>query len=410
MDLSHIPVMKYETYKKWNHPGPDVNKLKTINPTLMSYRFMTQSKGINFTLQWSPRRPLKIYISLFCRLTKKHRNDSQFSAINDRRMMWKRRLHKVLLHIVLVSYGFATAFGLTTFNYRRKNKSFVDSKALNRYCKFMGLLFFVLYPLSLLLLLPDFDNKSRGVTDLARNSVFIGNWLLCTLIFVSQTSCSIKSCSVYNRAGALYADIMKNQYNSFYNDDIEFKLSYTTKCVLKTCFLAIGFFLVNITKFYFILEQNISPFQSFLFPFLFVPSFIMTLASNRFYVATTFCIYLLMKINSGIKAVDEGYRGISEMREMSVCWRNLSSMTAGRISRLERNYAELHQIFIDFNGMNAKYIGLILGFCFMNVVFEVRSEVPGLDVENFHRKTFPAMRLNFCAEWSHGDEDEEGQF
>lgn len=275
------------------------------------------------------------------------------------------RLHNVLLHINTLIHGLGMAFGLTTFYYCRRHKSFVDSKVLSRYCKFMGLLFFVLYPTAVLTLLVEFENELNGVTDMARNSVYVGSWLLCTLIFVNQTAYSTASCNVYNRAGALYIAMTKNQYER----DID-SLNFAAKCVLKTCVLAIGFLAVNIAKYYYRVK-TLSALETVLFIYLFLPSFIILLASNRFYVATTFCMYLIMKTNSRIKAVEEGYRGIIAMGKVSVFARTLPKMAAERIDELAANHTKLHQLFIDFHDMYAKYIVLILGFCFINVVFEV---------------------------------------
>lgn len=288
-------------------------------------------------------------------------------------MTWKEQLQSVLLHIVSILFNVGTVFGLTTFYYNEKHKSFIDSKFLIRYSKFVGLAFFVLYPLSVVIHLIDHNAKTVGVTDLARNSVFIGTWLLCSLIIFNQTSNSTASCSLYNQAGALYIDITGNQCKRSRNDDINFKLNLSAKCVLKTCFLALGFLLVNIGKFSFYFKARSSVWEIVLLIFLFVPSFVMILASNRFYAATTFCLYLIMQINNGIKAVDEGCRGLKVMGKISIFTRkmNLSRTVADKINISARNYAKLHQLFIDFNTIYAKYILLILGFCFTNIVLEV---------------------------------------
>lgn len=98
----------------------------------------------------------------------------------------------------------------------------------------------------------------------------------------------------------------------------------------------------------------------------------MTMASNRFYVATAFILYLVIKNNNDVKLVDEEYRGLNEMRKISPYFKNLSKMAASRINFLAIIHSDLHQLFVDFNTLYAKYIMLILGFCFVNIVFEVR--------------------------------------
>lgn len=287
-------------------------------------------------------------------------------------MKWQKILQNIFVHSIYLIFNIATVFGLTTFYYSGKHKAFVESKFLTRYCKFMGFAFIVLYPVSLFTLIVNPESEPRiGVTDIVRNSIFVGNWLLCSLIFLNQTSYSTASCQLYNQAGAFFVEIVENQCETS-PDDISFELNFSAKCVLKTCFLVLGFFLINIAKFYFRIEPTMTLFESVLFFYLFVPSFVMFLASNRYYVATTFCLYLIMKINNSIRAVGEGYRGIREMGKLSVLSKNLSSMVADTINSNSKSYARLHQLFIDFNSIYAKYIILILGFCFMNVVFEVK--------------------------------------
>ena len=288
-------------------------------------------------------------------------------------MSLKQRLQKVLLQIILIVFNIGIVFGLSTFYFSKSHKSFVDCKFLSRYCKFMGLAFFLFYPLSVLTLLANFSFESMGITDLARNSVYIGNWLLCTLIFFNQTSYSSESCNLYNQAGALYSEITKNQYQSFRNDDVDLFANLSAKCVLKTCFLALGFFLINIGKYYFRFESRLSLLEAMLFIYLFVPGFIMVLASNRFYVATTFCLYLIIKINNNIESVGEGHQEINVMRKISeMSKRKLSKRTTDKINNFAKNYMNLHKLFLSFNGIYSKYIVLVLGFCFVNVVFEVK--------------------------------------
>jgi hypothetical protein len=279
-------------------------------------------------------------------------------------MAWRTRVQDVLLRIILLVHGVATVFGLTTFHYSQRHKSFVDSGFLNRYCKFMGLSFFVMYPFSVFSFAVDIHQTS-GVTELAKNSVFLGSWLLCTLIFANQTSYASETCELYNRAAALYFDITNNQAND------NFKLRLSAKCVFKTCSLALGFLAVNIGKFHHFAGTRFSLLRCVLFPYLFVPSFVMILASNRFYVATTFCLYLMMRINNSIGAAGEGYRGLKELRRISIFSRRALKTTSARINALARSHAALHQLFIDFHAIYANKIVLILGFFFTNLVFEV---------------------------------------
>lgn len=276
-----------------------------------------------------------------------------------------------MLRAIIVIHGMGTALGLTTFYYCRRRKSFVDSAKLNRYCKFMGLAFFALYPMAILGLLEEGRKGGGGITEFARSIVFFGNWLLSALIYANQTSYSTASCDVYNRAQALLVDMVENQYESFYRDDVALRLSLAAQCVLKTGILATGFVLVNIAKFHYRAAPGLSPLEHLLFFVLFVPSIVMILASNRFHVATTFTLYLVVKSNEDLRAVADGYRGLIAMRRISVNARNLFGMAADRIDRLSRHRSALHQVFVDFHSMYGKYIVVILGHSFVNVVFEV---------------------------------------
>jgi hypothetical protein len=215
---------------------------------------------------------------------------------------------------------------------------------------------------------PSISNP--GITDIARSGVFLCNWLLCTLIIVNQTSNSSTSREIYNRAMVLYVDTMKNQFTI---DDTRF--AFIVKCAMKTSLLLVGFFIVNKSKYTYIINEPPETFEIVLSSLLFFPSFIMTMASNKFYVATSFILYLVNKNNKNIKEVDVGCQGIYEMRKISLYFGRLPKIAAARINFLAIIHSDLHQLFVDFNMVYAKYIVLILSFCFVNVVFEVRPTV-----------------------------------
>lgn len=287
-------------------------------------------------------------------------------------MKWKERLQQVLLQTIFLLFNVGTVFGLATFYYSEKHKSFVDSKRFNRYCKFIAIGFFVLYPTAVVCILAEFniEDDEKGITVLIRRSVFLGNWLLCFLILTNYNLSSVESCKLHNKTKALFNDMISTQCQNS-DKNIDLRLNFSGKCVFKTCLLAFGFLFVNFSKFEYRLDAYLTLFECVLFVCLFVPSFIMILASNRFYVATTFCLYLIMKINQSLRDVGEGYRGIIEMRKISVVSKNLTKIAASRVSTLAKNYSELHELFVGFNSMYAKNIVFTLGFCVFNVVFEV---------------------------------------
>src|SRR5690349_18947135 len=121
-------------------------------------------------------------------------------------MTWKERFLSVSLQAIFLLFNIGTVFGLTTFYYSEKHKSFVDSKSLTRYCKFMALGFFVLYPTAIILLFGELTEMmtETGITAVARRFVYFNNWLLGTIILLNQSSYSVESCRLYNRAGASF--------------------------------------------------------------------------------------------------------------------------------------------------------------------------------------------------------------
>lgn len=285
--------------------------------------------------------------------------------------MWRQKLLSASLSVNIFHFNLSTFFGLTTFHFSSKRKRFCDSSFLNKYCTFMALSFFVLYPLAVVALLKEFiTDGEMGITDIARNFVYIGNWLMCALIFGNQTRHAIESCNLYNQAGALFIDTTRKA-----KADLDVKLEYSAKCAFKTCILTIGFLYVNFVKFYTRLDDRISIFECLLFIYLFVPSVIMVLASNRFYVATSFCSFLIMEIGASIKRLSAEFERKTANRKVLKLSRELSAVTAGKLSVLSENYARLHQTFVDFNFLYAKCMIFILGICFMNVVFEVSTNV-----------------------------------
>lgn len=286
-------------------------------------------------------------------------------------MKLKLKLQNLFLLILVLFFNIGTILGLTTFYYSKHRKSFINSKLLNGYCWLFAFLFMVIYPIAFYIMLDDFKKESRSVTDLARNSTYIGNWMLCTIIYFNQTSDTIKSCDVYNRACIMFKKMIKDQHDASPISDVNFNLNYTFKCILKTSLLTVGFFFINILKFSFRVDGTLTIFEWILLIYLFLPSFIIILSSSRFYVATTYFLYLVMKNNQQIEATIEACRGLMLMS--NIYGDKVYEYAAARLNDSSRHYSQLQQIFVDFNRLYAKYIVLILGFCITNVVFEVRQ-------------------------------------
>jgi len=266
-------------------------------------------------------------------------------------MLFKQSIGKFALSAAIVWFNAAAFMGLRTFYYNRKHKSFRDCRLLHIYCRLMGVLFFVLYPISIVVYMEDFKDQKLGVTDYARISTYIGSWLLNTAIIYNQPK---SSCAIYNRAKVLYESVMSNEHAAADNANFN-NVNCVTKCLLKTAMLAVGFLIVNIQKFAFRMESKLDPFGWILLTYLFLPNFITTITSHEFYVAATFCLFIVTRNNEQVEAIDG----------------SVSSCQAQRLKISSRNYVELHELFRQFNGVYAKYILCILGFCFFNVVYEV---------------------------------------
>lgn len=112
-------------------------------------------------------------------------------------MSSKRRLQTFLLHIIFLIFNIGMLFGLTTFYYSTKHKSFRDSRILNRYCKFMAVAFFVLYPVSLVSLLDDFSASegiiySNGKCWLCLIAIFLRRIAIIKLSYIKHSKLKVE--------------------------------------------------------------------------------------------------------------------------------------------------------------------------------------------------------------------------
>ena len=282
-------------------------------------------------------------------------------------MTYKRKFQNFLLLVLVLYANVTTLLGLTPFYYSRKHRMFVEHIWLSFYCLIMSWIFFIFYPVSFLYLLPNFQTDYTSVTDYAKNSTYIFNFVFCTIIYFLQLKSASKCKDVLNRAIMIFQEIAATQ-----NDEhLSFNVKILLKCVLRTLIPLIGFFFVNIQKYYIRMEPNMSIIEFLLMVYLFLPSLIISFSSNRFYVASTFSLYLLSKNNSQIEAIEEGCKGIQSMGKMSVYKLRLYRTVTQSVNIVTKNYASLHQIFIDFNQVYSQNILMILGFCFMNIVYEL---------------------------------------
>jgi hypothetical protein len=281
-----------------------------------------------------------------------------------------RQLKKFFIKLLAAVGIFSTLFGFNTFIYSKKTKKFSNSKCLCLFCKFMAVTFFLAYPIALVS--QDYKNFiPKGVSDYARFSLSIVNWLLCTVIYLNQASNAAATCAIYNRAIDLH------QRFDFVPEHVRGDLSFslTSKCVVRSSILLLGFLFVNYVKFNHLYRSDDGLFAHVLLLYLFLPNVTVTLASNRFYMASAYCLYLIEVGNENLKSFAVDFEGFGDLKEISLLTRNLPSDISERIRISAANHTLLHQLFMDFNGTMAKYIPLIIAYCISNVIFEVTPTI-----------------------------------
>jgi hypothetical protein len=274
-------------------------------------------------------------------------------------------LRKILEHIcqqiLRFEFNSASVFGLSTFFFSNKCKSFVESKILNFYSGLLGFSFFVLYLRGIL----AFDGCIYEISyERAKCFVFVWNLLLSSSFFVLEVKNSSQACRIYNRGIVLSSKIS----NGHHQDEKKFK--FLMKCSLRNSILLIGLLSVKVAKF-FIISSTFTNVQKIVLPFMFLPSIIFILASNRLYVTTSSCLYLMIKISEKVKETAEVCHGLKRLEIFSVFSKRLLRDASKEILALSRNESSLHHLFVDYHKVNAKSILFIIGFFFVNTVREV---------------------------------------
>lgn len=283
--------------------------------------------------------------------------------------MAQRKREKLLLFALTALINIGTVLGLNTFYFSRRHKSFINGKWLRLYGKILALAFVVLYPIAMIS--RDYKHFTPiGVTDFARISLSISSWLLCSLIYLYQTSNSSKICEIYNRTISLYERYVTMSARD-HGDTL--KLRLMLKCVLRSSILFVGFFVMNLHKYGHLFTLDDDILGCVLFFYLFLPSIIISVASNRFYIAATCGLYLIAVGNENLRVVDETHGEFIDLREISLHGKeNFRTIVAEWILTSLKNHSALHQLFMDFNKIHAKCIIFIIGYCILNVIFQVR--------------------------------------
>ena len=131
-----------------------------------------------------------------------------------------------------------------------------------------------------------------------------------------------------------------------------------SKCALRVVVLLVGFVIINFIK---ITKSSnwTTPFDYVLFVYAFIPNFIITLASNRFYTAVLFFLYLIERGNENLVNL------ISD-------WNESKLLKSEKLTILSRNRAAMQKLFNDFHRVYAKYLICVFAFCIFNSIFEVK--------------------------------------
>lgn len=259
---------------------------------------------------------------------------------------------KVSESVLNVTGYIGILLGFNTFYYHKRHESFINRKPLLIYSKIMALSFFALYPMAMYKCFYE-GFIPTTVTDYTRIAFSIIYWLLTFVIYLNQTSNSTTICEIYNRALSLFrqqdigGDINSSNFDGLMN-----------KCALRVAVLLVGFVIINYMK---VTKTNdwTTPFDYVLFVYVFIPNFIITLASNRFYTAALFFLHLIV-------------RGNEYLANLISDWNESKLLKSEKLTILSRNRAAMQKVFNDFHRVYAKYFICVFAFCIFNSIFEVK--------------------------------------
>lgn len=124
--------------------------------------------------------------------------------------MSRKTPQKIYLKIINSFAMLTVICGLTNYSFSSNKRAFVRSSILSLYSFIVGVSFLILYPWSFLTLLSyDFKAENKGVTDYVRNSTFLANAVICSIIFFSTIPIfhPSRNVEIYNKGILLYDKI-----------------------------------------------------------------------------------------------------------------------------------------------------------------------------------------------------------
>lgn len=224
-------------------------------------------------------------------------------------------------------------FGLSPFRFRNKR-----IRALSLSSRVIIIFFIILYPVSCIKVLDFFRSNDSEVTLYARNLTFAFNWLLLAFIFGNE-ALSVDY-SGFSEMERMLRELIKRQN---FNDN----LTLLMRCTLKGTLIFSGLFSMKLKVYSIHTNRNLMTWEKALVPLLYLPFVILTLTSNRIYVANCIVRQWLTKSASEFKSTQ------LQMKEYSII------------------RSHLHDFFMKFNKLNAINLLTVMCFCMLNIVYQV---------------------------------------
>lgn len=192
--------------------------------------------------------------------------------------------------------------------------------------------FFVgFYPIACSRYLSFFTKRDTRATTYARNLTFAFNWVLLSSIYLNELSF---------RGLAKLMNLINHLIEKQTPKE---NFIFLLRCTLKMTILGGVLITLNFNKYMVRKNKNLKPWDECMMFFLLLPFFVMILAANRINIGNTI------------------------VKQFLVCYRNetVDSKTVGD------QYGRLHDFFVAFNKSNSMNFLTILGFCILNIVYEV---------------------------------------
>lgn len=249
-----------------------------------------------------------------------------------------RIVKRTLLLFIFLAPKLEKLFGLSQFSYKNKRVKVLSHLIITS--------FIILYPFSWIRVLNFSQKNDSSTTMYARNLTFVFNWLLLVFIFANETFDSDYHQRGFGSIERLFRKLIELQ-------SLKDNLILLMRCTLKMVVVFWGLLYVSYGKYSFLLKSNISQLDEALIPLLYLPFVVMTLASNRIYVANTVVKHLL--------AIDKKILKLSKLDD------------AVKIRLGAINYGMIHDFFVEFNKRNAINLLVIVSFCLLNIVYQVKK-------------------------------------